>query len=257
MPRVKPKPPKRYFLKNFSLLALCTALLACAKAPPRTALDAATSAGLQQELDAYARRRAELPGLSAFVQVKLSAGGKSELFDAALLARPPDKLFLQILDDLGQERARVVADGASVLFFDAQENRYERLPQDGEALKKTLRLPLSVEELIDRLLKRLPPQAAARWEATGDKDNTEIRYWVRRGGDILGLDSPPLELASYEAVGSSGKWSYRIEYGPKVMQWKFRRPKVQLTLSFQDLDTAKAPPVSRFDTEPPPGAVPP
>lgn len=256
MPRVKSKPLRRYFHKNFLLLALLAALLACAKAPPRTALDAATSAGLQQELDAYARRRAELPGLSAFVQVKLSAGGKSELFDAALLARPPDKLFLQILDDLGQERARVVADGASVLFFDAQENRYERIPQDGEALKKTLRLPLSVEELIDRLLKRLPPQAEARWEAANGKNMPEIRYWVRRGGDLLGLVAPPLDLASYEALNPSGKWSYRIDYGPNAMQWTFRRPKARLSLSFQDLDTAKAPPDSRFDTEPPPGAAP-
>ncbi|MDL1871927.1 hypothetical protein FBR05_06950 [Deltaproteobacteria bacterium PRO3] len=256
MPRINPNSAKRHFIKSFSLLALFAALLACAKAPPRTALDAATSAGLQQELDAYARRRAELPGLSAFVQVKLSAGGKNELFDAALLASPPDKLYLQILDDLGQERARVVADGAQVLFFDAQENRYERIPQDGEALKKTLRLPLSVEELIDRLLKRLPPQAEARWEAANDKHNTEIRYWVRRGGDRLGLGAAPLDLASYEAISPSGKWSYRIDYGPNAMQWTFRRPKARLSLSFQDLDTAKAPPDSRFDTEPPPGAAP-
>lgn len=245
------------FFTFVSLAVWCGGfLIACAKTPPRSALDASTSATLQRELDAFAARQAELPGLSAFVQVKLSAGGKSELFDAALLARPPDKLFLQILDDLGQERARVVADGAQVLFFDAQENRYERIPQDGEALKKTLRLPLSVEELIDRLLKRLPPEAAAGWEAPAKQDPPGVRYWVRRSGDRLGLGAAPLDLASYEAISPSGKWSYRIDYGPNAMQWTFRRPKARLSLSFQDLDTAKAPPDSRFDTEPPPGAAP-
>lgn len=248
-------------LKNaFSWLALLGVCLfffsACSKTPPRSALDAAISANLQRQLEALSREREQIPGISAFAQVKLSAGGRSELFDAALLARPPDKLYLQILDDLGQERARVVADGAQVLFFDAQENRYEQFPQNSEALKKTLKLPLSVEELIDRLLARLPPQNTAQWSATKENEDHDLHYWVRRDQDRLGLQATPLRLSVYEALSAKGQWKYRVSYGENAMLWTFRRPKAKLSLSFQSIDLQKTPPETRFDTSAPEGAIP-
>ena len=228
----------------------------CAKQAPRTALDASQSAPLQKELDALARGRARIPSLSAFVQVKLSAGGRSELFDAALLAKPPDKLLLQILDDLGQERARFVADGTRVLFFDAQENHYQHFDQDGEALKKTLKLPLSVDDLIDRLIGRLPVEEVTRWEKAVAADGPDPVYWAWRKNDRLGLTQAPLRLKDYEALTSSKNWSYRVRYLEDQMQWSFRRPKMRLTLIFQEFDLAKEIPDGRFNTQPPAGARP-
>ncbi|MFO1464498.1 MAG: hypothetical protein U1F66_12060 [bacterium] len=239
------------------LLGLTAALLltaACAKTPPQSAVDAARAAQLDQALAAFSRRQDKAGPLSAYAQVTLRAGGRKELFDAALLAIPPSRLLIQILDDLGQERARFVADGSWVLFYDAQKNRYSRLPQDAESLRKTLKLPVSVEDLIARLLQQVPPGGSLGWNEVASAAGGSYRA-LRSGDRVLWAQDPP-RLIAYEALSPSGKLQYRVDYQAQEMSWSFRRPKAELTLRFQSFERARPVPEGRFDTEPPPDAIP-
>ena len=242
------------FLQRGTLLLLCLGLIACVKAAPRTAANPEVLPKLEAELAEFARWRDGIPALSGFVQVKIEAGSHRELFDAALLAKPPNLLYLQILDDLGQERARLVADGTRVLFYDAQENQYELWPQNAAALKKTLRLPLSVEELIARLLMQVPKEQVLRWEKADKESPLEVAFWGEQKNARLGFTENPLRLAVFEGLGASGKELYRVEYQIPEMRWSFRKPKIRLTLNFKTVDIEKKLPDDRFDTDPPTGA---
>ncbi len=244
---------------SFRILLLALSLLgatACVnvKAPPRTALDASHSADLNRQLESLIRSGESATNLSAFAQVTLRAGGHKELFDAALLARAPNQVLIQILDELGQERARFVADGTWVLFYDAQKNRYTRLPQTEESLRKTLRLPVSVEALLARLFMRVPSGPVLQW--TSDEGSALPLYLAQRQSDRVGLSPEQSRLLSYEAFTSAGKLEYRVDYRMPEMLWSFKHPAAQLSLSFQSFDTEKPVPTERFDTRPPQDAVP-
>src|SRR5262249_36128226 len=112
------------------LVLLCLGAAGCAKVVPRSAANPEQSEKVERELAAFARGREEIPALSAYMKVKSGARSRRELFDVAVLAKPPNRLYLQFLDDLGQERFRVVADGREVLFYDAPHHTYQLLPPD-------------------------------------------------------------------------------------------------------------------------------
>ncbi|HCU23443.1 MAG TPA: hypothetical protein DF383_00360 [Deltaproteobacteria bacterium] len=232
-------------LRSLLILLLLFSFFGCVKAPPRTALDAEQSRSIAERL----KNLPQDSSLSAFVQVKVQGGGRSEIFDAALLVLPPNRLLIQILDELGQERLKVVADGSQVLFYDATEAMYSLFPQKPEALKKTLRLPIEIEALVDRLLRRLPPSSILSVEAA-DAENCS---WVQRENDRLCLEEKSLRV--FEAKLPQEKWTYRVNYQWPQVEVKFRRPKIDLVMEFKDIDRSRRLLAANFDTTPPPGAV--
>lgn len=190
-------------LRLFPFLILAVFLSACAKAPPKTAAVVSLP---------------RFQSLSSFVQVRVNAKGKMESFDAALLIRTPDKLRIEIMDDLGQVVSRIVANGSQVLWHRPVDQEYMLLPQDEKTLKKTLRLPLSIASFIQgMLLGDLPPEAKG--------------YRV-----------------SYQAQ-SSTRGAY-----PETIVWEFTKPKATLHLVMLEPETQLPPEPEKFDTAPPLGA---
>lgn len=141
-------------------------------------------------------------------------------FDAALLIQAPDKMRIEILDDLGQVVSRLVADGSELLWYDPQAEEYSKISQEKNSLKKFFRLPISVEDFIQGML-------------IGSLKVEKSRYLVRYGP----------------------AWSTQNPY-PKEILWEFSRPKVRLNLTMQDPVTDAALALDKFDTTPPPGARP-
>src|SRR5262249_14085607 len=200
--------------------------------------------------------REEIPALSAYMKVKSGARSRRELFDVAVLAKPPNRLYLQFLDDLGQERFRVVADGREVLFYDARDHTYQLLRQDDAALQKTLRIPVSVEELIDRLLLRIPARIVASVQSPAPPNRWGVSDWVQRDGDLLGMGGVPLSLVYYESQDGRGRGKYRVIYHSGGMEWSFHNPSLGLQNDFQDINTERRIDDRRFDTRPPVAATP-
>ncbi|HKX13394.1 MAG TPA: DUF4292 domain-containing protein, partial [bacterium] len=170
----------------FTLLAF---LPACVKAPPRSAadrqaVDPAQARQLGLAVQEIAASQAKLDYLSAFAQVSVERGKQRRLFDAVLQVAAPNRLSLQVLNDLGQEVATVVADGETVYFHDNESGRTERFVQNGDALRKTLRLPLSVDDLVDRLLLRLADAPILQVERELSAAEPPL-HWVMRQDDAL------------------------------------------------------------------------
>jgi len=257
----------RYFLTALTLLPF---LSACVKATPQSAASAAkrqvVGAELAENLGAsvqrIAHRQAEIEYLSAFAQVSVERGKQRRLFDAVLQVAPPNRLSLLVLNDLGQEMARVVADGETVYFHESESGKTQRFAQDQDALRKTLRLPLSIDDLVDRLLLRLPSSPILQVEQELSAGELPP-YWVIRQEDNLRLSSSLPRLSLYEAKASGKSWRYRVDYSdyasvdgrdfPQRIDWNFRKPTLSLTLKLQQV--AFSPPASRsvessFDTSP-------
>lgn len=140
--------------------------------------------------------------LSGLAEVDLMAKGKQRSFQAALLIEKPNRLRISLLDEMGQEHAGLIANGQKVFYWNDHTGKEKLLPQDGEALKKTLKLPLGVNEFIDLLLRGpasdLPP----------------ANYTVR--------------LQDYQETTQG---SYPFHW-----TWQFLRPKAQMDFQFVSLN---------------------
>src|SRR5205809_7860788 len=97
---------KPSFWLRLLLLILSLCMFSCVKAPPKTSLDAAGRERAEKILSALKQASQKFQGLKAYAQVRVQGGGRLETFDAAILINPPRQLRVEILDDLGQTRAR-------------------------------------------------------------------------------------------------------------------------------------------------------
>ncbi|HKY62849.1 MAG TPA: DUF4292 domain-containing protein [bacterium] len=249
-----------------TILFVAAFLAGCAKAPPRTAadrqaVDTAHAERVGLAVRKLAAKQAGLEYLSAYAQARIQRGKQGRHFDAVLEVAAPNRLSLRILDDLGQEVAQVVADGESVYYYENRSGRSQRFVQDDQALRKALHLPLSVDDLVDRLLLRLPDSPILQVE----RENSAAQpppHWVIRPDDSLRVDAERPQLRLYEAKPSGKAWSYRVDYSdyskvegrefPHRIAWSFRKPSISLTLQLQQV--AFRPPASRdvdssFDTK--------
>jgi hypothetical protein len=136
--------------------------------------------------------------------VDLVVRGRSESFQAALIAQSPNRLRIQILDELGREQALLVANGREVLWLNRREGIQKILPQDPEVLKKTLRLPMGLEEFVARLLEGNSPE---------QNPKSGSRY------QILTEDLAETPQGPY----------------PRQWTWNFRRPKAKLSFVFSQV----------------------
>lgn len=143
-----------------------------------------------------------LHSLSAWAEVDLSVKGRAESFQAALLAEGPDRLRIQILDDLGREKALLIANGRQVYWWNRREGGPQIYPQDPKVLRKTLKLPLGVQEFIAQLL-----------EGTAAQDGHNNSYQI-----------------VVEEIS-------RTEEGlfPRLWTWYFSKPKATLSVLFSHL----------------------
>ncbi|HEX5033605.1 MAG TPA: DUF4292 domain-containing protein, partial [bacterium] len=199
-----------------TMLFIATLLAGCAKTPPRTAVDRqavdpATAERIGLEVRELATRGAGLDYLSAYTTVRIQRGKQSRHFDAALEVAAPNRLALRVLDDLGQELAQVVADGETVYYYENRSGRSRRFVQDEQALRKALRLPLSVDDLVDRLLLRLSDSPILQVEREAPAAASPP-LWVIRQDDSLRVESAGPRLSLYEAKPSGKAWSYRVDY---------------------------------------------
>lgn len=160
--------------------------------------------------------RTPLQSLAALADVDVKARGKTESFQAALLAQSPNRLRIQILDDLGQEQALLIANGRQVMWWNRRDGIQKILPQDPTVLKKTLKLPLGLEEFIARLLE----------------------------GTSLGQNS--LEHPQYQIVTEELEDTPEGPY-PRQWTWNFRKPKATLSMFFSQLKLNPQLKAGKFD----------
>jgi len=226
------------------ILSLVLCLFACAKAPPKVSLDALSRERAEHLLSALTQSSQQFKGLKAFAQVRVQSGGRVETFDAAVLINPPRQLRIEIMDDLGQTRARLIADGTQVHFEDLQRGTEDNFEQNDKALQKTLHLPIPIEEFIARMLLRIPEAALTGAEPA--------RLMLQN----FDLDVEP-QLPRLKAVKKiKGPGAYQIAYGnyssspasayPQEIAWSFKNPKIDLRLSLKDLATDQSISPSKF-----------
>ena len=249
------------FIVALGLAATLLVMSSCQNAPPKTALDAQ---GLSQAETTLAslRQKYDWQGLLAFGQVRVRGGGKSESFDAALLVQSPDLVTLEIINDLGQVLTRVVSDGHQILYEDTQQKIYTLLGDDTAAFKKALHLPISPQEFVARLLLKIPQEKIV---GVGVQKNAVTGAAVKQvEGEnyLIGFDEKNqqlLEVRRWKTPGS-GKELYRIEYlakpdavYPGQIVWRFQKPKVEVTVRFEEVTRKDSSPPQKFDTHPPEG----
>jgi len=232
-------------------LSLFLFLGACVKAPPRSSSDPARLQHASELRSAFEAKSQSLAGLKAYAQVRVRGGGKTESFDAAILIGTPDKLRVEILDDLGQTRLRLIADGVQVFWEDLNQGTQETLVQDEKALQKTLRLPIRIEDFIQRMLLEFPQGnilgSAANPNLAEERiilDNYEVS-----------LDPKSSQLS--EVKKTHGGTAYRVAYAqyapsrprayPQELSWKFSKPKVEIQITLKDFDVATPPSLDKFE----------
>ena len=257
MQRGKEKKILIFILCLFASLPLCI-FSSCAKPPPQTSLNL-ENRNHAETLGAQLSRQNELHSLSAYIQFSVDAKGKHQSMNAALLISAPNKLRIEILDDLGQLHSRLIADGSQVLWYDADEDSYALISQQDQAMKKILQLPISIEEFIQRMLLKYSPS-----ETTGVTENSESLE-IERTSDRLTLNLKPLVLKAFAKKKDSAKKKnlYEIKYNnytsqdrftyPQEIIWQFQKPKVKMTLQMKDLALNQKMADSKFNSTPPPG----
>lgn len=157
-----------------------------------------------------------LKSLAAYAEVDLKVRGRSESFQAALLAQQPNRLRIQVLDEIGQEQALLVANGHQVMWRNRREGIQKILPQDPQVLRKTLRLPLGLEEFVARLLEGTQPN---------QNGTASIGY------QIVTDDMEDTPLGPY----------------PRQWTWTFRKPKATLSFLFSQLKLNPPVQAEKFD----------
>lgn len=224
------------------LIALALGATACVKAPPQTAgiplpLDQA------QVLLAGYQNRPALRSLSAFADASVEYRGRVEFFSAAILAQSPDRLRIELMDDLGQTLARLISDGKAVTWWDSRSGETQSFAPGDPALQKAFRIPLSVEDFIARILLRIPEDEILEFR---ELEGNPPLQWIDRTADRLAFEGATLILKTYEKKKTAGKSKplYAVEYGysgassstyPTQMKWAFFKPAFQMKLKLREV----------------------
>lgn len=224
-------------------------------------MEPSTSQSVHQSLEVLRNQQTQHESLKGFGQVQIKAKGRTENFDAALLVQYPNKLLITVLDDLGQERFRLVANGEQVLWYEVGANDFSLVAQEEKSLQRALKLPLSVEEFISRLLGIFPEDTPLEYlKAEG---NPSPRYEITRRQDRLEIGQEPIRLMRFTAFRSDKrkKLRYEITYDdfikvsgvifPKSIRLSFFKPKTEVLLYFNDLELNPDLSPAKFDTTPP------
>jgi hypothetical protein len=178
-----------YFLLLFGFL-----LFACHKAPPISSHKPVPALTITQ--------------LSAYSQVRAERNGKTEFFDAAFKIVAPNQLYLNLLDDLGEVRLRLVADGIQITYQEGPTAPIQQISQDDESLKKILHLPLSIEEFVLRMLDTQNP--------TYEKRDPPKKYKYR---------------VFYRQYSKDSTKAY-----PHQIEWEFRKPRIKFLMNLSEIE---------------------
>jgi len=252
---VNKKTPLYQLAYSLWIIILGIAFSNCAPRKVQPLASQKISPSVTQTLRTWEKTQENIQNLSGYAEVQVKGKGRLENFEAAILARAPNQLSITLLDDLGQQRFQLIADGRVVIWYEDNGSNFQRVPQEGQALKKALKLPLSVHEFIARLFLRLPQGPA---ETVMEKPSQGSTINFTR--DAITLRESPLQLTQFEAFKGpkKRKSSYRVIYGgfqnldpgllAKSLQFEIRKPKVQVRIDFQNLQSPQIIPQHRFDT---------
>ncbi len=182
-------------------------------------MKAATEIWYQVQEDMLQRR-----SVKASFHAVIKHGKQRENFDVILNATFPDKIFLQILDETGQRRYQLVADGVKVSSWDEDHGESINDYQTSDMLK-FLGLKLRIVDLVNLLLIRFETTGPWQWKLK--LASTEL---VHKLAKITIASSKPQVLKF-----SQKKPTYRVEYqyqGTQLQQATvfLKRPKLQVQL---------------------------
>lgn len=235
--------------RRLVLIALALGAAACVKAPPQTA-GVPLPLGQAQALLADYQNRPALRSLSAFADASVEYRGRKEFFSAAILAQSPNRLRIELMDDLGQTLARLSSDGSNVVWWDSRSGETQSFAPGDPALQKAFRIPLSVEDFVSRLLLQIPKdENLAIRELEGSGGLREID----RLSDRLVFSGSPPTLVRYEKKRSAGnkKALYAVAYeGPDDLIWDFFKPRFQMKIKWRDTVWNEAVDAEKFNPDP-------
>lgn len=157
----------------------------------------------------------QLYSISGLADVDIKVRGRTRSFQAALIAEHPNRLRIIILDDLGREQATLVANGREVMWVNRRDGVETIFPQDPDSLKKTLRLPMELEEFVAHLLQGNSSDAAP----------SSSRYQIFT-----------------EDLEATPQGPY-----PRQWTWNFRKPKAVLSFLFSQVKLNSPLEPGRFD----------
>ena len=247
-------------MKKIILPILFLALSSCApkQSKPSVARPIVLTETIQKALNSLTQPPIPLDSLSGFAEVEVEVRGRKQFMQMALLAQEPNRLRISLLDDLGQEQGRLVADGHRVLWINHREGIWEHLPQGDHSLKRVLKLPLTVEEFIQRILVKVPPG-----QPQEAKTLTQNSAELSRNLDRYEIQMSPPRLKNWENFSHSRqkKRRFKVSYEdyqnqserefPQTFRWDFRKPKARVLLEFLSLSLNPSLAPEKFDTSPP------
>lgn len=230
----------------FFFLIFLGLLSACAKAVhPVSSLSPESFFSIKEKLQALPNRK--IQHLSGLAQVSLEGHGRHESFDIALKIEAPDRLEIQVMDDLGQVQSSLKADGAEVFWQDFVSRDTRRFPQNADVFQKTWGLPLTVEAFIAAMLGHLDPEEAIEQVEALAREQSHALLQIDRVDDrvVLQADTNLLQSYSLRKKPRSKHWNYRVEYRdyrpqdgyefPQEIQWNFRKPKISVLMHWSDV----------------------
>lgn len=213
-------------------------------------------------------RRDSFHDLQALALVSIqSPWGKLRSHQLIRLRRAPPFLRMETLGPIGPS-LYILADEAQLLLYSPYEGRVLKGKAGPDQIRKLVRLPLAVPEMVNLLTGLLPPLADGHLQVSLTHQSENERYWVQiSSGENqpyqkawMGAD---MTLQGYQLYDSDGRVYLIARYGahrpvdsyplPQGIQLYLPQEKTFMELTYQDLNLNEGLPDSLLELPIPPG----
>jgi outer membrane lipoprotein-sorting protein len=197
------------------------------------------------------KQKANLQSLSGIIHFTVTRKNQTQSLEAAFILEAPNKLHLEIIDDLGQTQMRIIANGKNVLWWDAEKNNHQILDQNEKVLKKIFKLPLSVSDLVEALLSQesmlelkkiytdpdFPEQIYLQFSQKltrlhqNNLTRDQVTFFKKKN-----LKKPLYQIHyQWNAARPKEQAFPQQELFPEKLTWNFYKPKVRVELEFKNM----------------------
>lgn len=255
--KIKLKISQKIFY-SFAISSLLFLLQACApkQQAPQVLMPLDQAPAVFQALEILREEAMKRQSVSGLVDLEIRARSRWQESQAAFRITAPNQLSLNFLDDFGQVYARLEANGHEVTWHQTTMGPPKRYPQNSKVLQKIFGLKLSVGELINRLLLKIPetpplgiiPNKKALSDLKGPI-KTQVTTLIWPQGQAMITTHPPRLLSwtgwspNEKAQQNATPAQYIVNYQrvvgenyPRQMQWQLLRPKALINMDFSNVE---------------------
>lgn len=228
-------------LRGILILSILLFSLSCAKTP-KISMDIKGTGPLPAGIQDFLTQTSKMKTLKGFAEITVNFKGRIKKMDVAILAKAPNKLRIEFLDEFAGVVASVIATDESLVYSDSKGVSVFRGEDAERYFEKITFMPWNARELINVILGSLPKDVDATKNFFYDSDG---RYWIAPYLSALYYEDDKLHYISTiksrvqtEIVYSGLLKQGNHWYVPKIFI-KLPRKNTALTILYNDVELNK------------------